>query len=78
MYSVGKSFSGYNDDADFMGEVEFERTHFDKASGEVVVAGDPVERPEGDFFAEEDAGAGEQFMAVKPWIGAVVEPDNRK
>ena len=27
-----------------------------------------------DMFAGQDAGKGEQFMAVKPWIGAVVEP----
>ena len=29
------------------------------------------------MFAVEDAGAGEQFMAVKPWIGAIKEPQNR-
>ncbi len=26
------------------------------------------------MFEEVDAGQGEQFMAVKPWIGAVKEP----
>ena len=25
-----------------------------------------------------DAGAGEQFMSVRPYKGAIVEPDNRK
>lgn len=28
------------------------------------------------MFEEVDAGQGEQFMAVKPWIGAVKEPLN--
>lgn len=33
---------------------------------------------EGDFFEfeAEEAKEGDQFMAVKPWIGAVKEPDN--
>ena len=30
---------------------------------------------ENDFFEVEDAGAGEQFMAVRPWIGQIAEPD---
>jgi len=35
--------------------------------------------PENDFFdfeEEEVDVATQEFMAVKPWIGAVVEPDN--
>jgi hypothetical protein len=33
---------------------------------------------EGNFFEfeAEEAAEGDQFMAVKPWIGAVKEPDN--
>jgi len=33
---------------------------------------------EGDFFEfeAEEVAEGDQFMAVKPWIGAVKEPDN--
>ena len=27
------------------------------------------------MFEVEEAGEGEQFMAVKPWLGAIVEPD---
>lgn len=30
------------------------------------------------MFEAVEAGEGEQFMAVKPWIGAIVEPDSRK
>ena len=43
-------------------------------------APDEGEKPEGegDFFEVQEAGEGEQFMAVKPWIGAIMEPDNRK
>lgn len=37
---------------------------------------DGHERPEDDFWEAEEAGDGEQFLAVKPWIGQVAEPDN--
>ena len=29
---------------------------------------------ENDGFEPEDAGEGEKFMAVKPWIGQIAEP----
>jgi len=38
-----------------------------------------LDRPENDFFdfeEEETEAVGQEFMAVKPWIGAVREPDN--
>jgi hypothetical protein len=74
-------FSGFNDDPEFQGEANFQRTTFDKANNEVGLAGEErLKPPEGadDLFAAEDAGTGEQFMAVKPWIGAVIEPESRK
>ena len=40
--------------------------------------GEPTDKPEGDIFASVDAGGGEEFMAVKPWIGAIAEPASRK
>ena len=53
------------------------RVVFDKATGEIVESNEPRERPEdGGLFEEVDAGQGEQFMAVKPWIGAIKEPLN--
>ena len=58
-------------------EANYQRTQFDKASNSIVVA-EAVDKPDTDLFEEVDAGQGEQFMAVKPWIGAVVEPQNRK
>lgn len=48
---------------------------YDKKLG-VYVAKDPEDREENEFFEVEEAGEGEQFMAVKPWIGAIMEPDN--
>lgn len=38
---------------------------------------EPKDKPEGDIFDAVEAGGGEEFMAVKPWIGAVIEPTNR-
>jgi hypothetical protein len=38
--------------------------------------GEPDDKPESDFFDAMDAGAGEQFMAVRPYKGAIMEPDN--
>ena len=38
---------------------------------------DVSEKPDTLLFEEVDAGQGEQFMAVKPWIGAIKEPQNR-
>jgi hypothetical protein len=52
-----------------------ERTRFDKKTGEVIY-GDPEDKPDNDFFEAMDAGAGEQFMAVRPYVGAIKEPDN--
>lgn len=57
------------DDPNFAGEGAYQRSRFDKATGLVVDANEPSEKPEGDLFEAVDAGQGEQFMAVKPWIG---------
>ena len=47
-----------------------------KKQGEVddydCAAFDP--NAEEDLFVAVDAGQGDEFMAVKPWIGAIVEP----
>lgn len=51
------------------------RVRFNKATGEIGIE-EPRDKPEGDFFEVEEAGEGEQFMAVKPWIGAIKEPAN--
>ena len=65
------------DEAEFADEGM--RMRLDKR-GVDEVGYDPAEedRPEFDGFdfEVEDVGEGEEFMAVKPWIGAVVEPDN--
>ena len=54
------------------------RVRENKQTGEVeeYEAGD--NQPESDvfLFEEEEIKEGEEFMAVKPWIGAVKEPDN--
>jgi len=67
---------GSTPEGDFDMENGKQRVAFDKESGEVVDVNEPRELPEGGLFDEVDAGQGEQFMAVKPWIGAVKEPLN--
>jgi WD40 repeat protein len=47
---------------------------FDKKSGKVIDAVAKEDR-EFDFFEGADAGAGDQFMAVRPYEGAIMEPD---
>lgn len=52
-----------------------QRTMFDKKSGKHVncAEGKDHDGPESDLFEVEEA-QGEQFMAVRPWIGQVTEP----
>ena len=50
------------------------RKTFDKASGKAVEKERAKEDREFDFFEGADAGSGEQFMAVRPYEGAIVEP----
>lgn len=70
--------SGYNDDKQFANEADYSRATFDKGTNEIREIEDPKDLPEGDIFEVVEAGSGEEFMAVKPWIGAVVEPTDRK
>jgi len=51
------------------------RPKFDKKTGKVIIITDKKEKPDNDFFEAQEA-SGEQFMAVRPYIGAIVEPDN--
>ena len=55
--------------------VNANRKKFDKSKGKVVDVKEPKEDREFDFFEGADAGAGDQFMAVRPYEGAIVEPD---
>ena len=48
---------------------------FDKKSKQATTA-DPSDKPEFDMFEAEEAGEGEQYMATRPWRGAVVAPSN--
>lgn len=62
-----------NDDPDFA--VEGKRCRIDKKTGKVVSCdqGKDDDGPQDDFFEVEEA-QGEQFMAVRPWIGQIEEP----
>lgn len=72
------SSGNYNDDNEMHAESNG-RAKFDKKTGKAIQCPDNVddcERPQDDFFQVQDAGEGEQFMAVRPWIGQIAEPDN--
>lgn len=54
------------------------RVRFDKKTGKQMRCQDGGKDDDGredDFFEVEEA-TGEQFMAVRPWIGQIEEPDN--
>lgn len=69
----------WDDEPEFTADANAKRHHANKKTEEVEDY-DPadIDRPEDDCFEfeEEEVQEGEQFLAVKPWIGAVVEPDN--
>lgn len=61
----------------FLKRTETIRTRENKAGAEYDPA--DVDRPDNDFFdfEEEDVDINiQEFMAVKPWIGAIAEPDD--
>ena len=67
--------SGFDcDDPDMLNEVNARKMRFNKKTG--GVDNNACDMPEDDFFEVEEAGEGEQFMAVKPWKGQIAEPDN--
>jgi len=66
----------WNDDNEFVAETRTKRKTFDKKKGKAVEVAEPTEKPETDFFEPLEAGQGEQFMAVRPYIGAIMEPTN--
>ena len=63
-------------DEEFDNEGTRKRKRFDKKK-KGAVEGDPAEKPEFDMFEAQDAGKGEQFMAVRPYEGAIKEPASR-
>jgi len=55
--------------------VDSKRKVWDKKKKKMVEVDGPVNDREEDFFEGADAGAGEQFMATRPYEGAIMEPD---
>ena len=62
------------------GEMEsFQRQKVDKATGEIVDVDVDERQDMDDFgfeFEVEEATEAKEFLSVKPWLGAVVEPDD--
>lgn len=75
--SVEGGSGGFEQDGDFAEEASQKRMKYDSKTGEYKECEHGEDdKPEDDFFAAEEAGEGEQFMAVRPWIGQIAEPDN--
>lgn len=55
--------------------VNGKRKIFDKKSGKAVDRGSPKADREFDFFEAAEAGEGDQFMATRPYMGAIQEPE---
>lgn len=77
----GNDPSGYKEDAEFMAEARRKRRAYDKKKGFAVECGED-DVPDHDecydedpLFEEQDAGS-QEFMAVRPWIGQIAEPDS--
>ena len=71
----------WNKDADINDEFKNEhlkaggkKKAFDKKTGKAIEKEKVTADREFDFFEGADAGSGEQFMAVRPYEGAIVEP----
>lgn len=72
----GQGGGDYKEDKAFVAERDAKRTKFDKKTGKAVTVSGPKDKPESDFFEAVEAGHGEQFMAVRPYLGAIMEPAN--
>ena len=70
------TFLSREEDEEFDAEGARKRKRFDKKK-KGAVEGDPAEKPEFDMFEAQDAVKGEQFMAVRPYEGAIAEPTSR-
>lgn len=56
-------------------KVTSNRVTFDKTKKKAVEVKNPAPDREFDFFEGTDAGTGDQFMAVRPYEGAIMEPE---
>ena len=72
------SAEGYADEPE--GFEDHKRVHENKKTGEIEEHDISHDKPEDDFFdfdeEVEEAAVTKEFLAVKPWIGAVKEPDD--
>lgn len=67
-------FNASDEDSDFNKEDGYVRQEFCKKTGNVIEA-EAGDMDDAGFFEGVDAGSGEQFMAVRPYEGAIAEPD---
>jgi microtubule-associated protein-like 6 len=72
-----ETMGGLEEDQAFADDNNSKRTRYNKKTGQYEdCQHGENDAPEDDFFAAEDAGAGEQFLSVRPWIGQIAEPDS--
>lgn len=75
----GDATGAWEENPEYGEDADARRVTVNKRTGEVEESNPGENHPETDFFEFEVEDAGDdmqKFMAVKPWIGAVKEPDD--
>ena len=69
---------GYEDEENQSVQKKSKKDKYERGKREEPVNADGDEATDGDFFQVEKVEGGDEFLAVKPWLGAIKEPTGWK